>query len=61
MIYSWKMFKKTSTEEEYTKDDTETLRTFAATNITKDQNLVINAKALSAGTCIIIYRRIRTL
>ena len=46
-IYSWEMYKKTPGEEEFITDDTSTLKEYAVTNISKDQNLVIRPNALS--------------
>ena len=46
-IYTWQMFKKPhGSEEEFNISDTETLRRFAHTNISRDQNLVLKAHAL---------------
>ena len=51
-IYVWKMMVKEKTDDFFTQDDTPRLRQFAATNTSRDQNLVLMAGALSEGKIV---------
>ena len=54
-IYSWEMFRKQESDNDFNHNDTETLKKYAVTDIRKDQNLVIEANALAEGSHIKLF------